>query len=101
MLCCAESLSCVQLFETLPTVAQPGSLVHGDFPGKNAGVGCPHPGDLPNPGIKPQSPTLQADCLSHQEIQGEGIIKKHDYEDTGSLPVIVEVVYHITQMELK
>ena len=27
-----------------------------------------HPGDLPNPGIKPRSPALQADslCLSHQ-----------------------------------
>ena len=24
---------------------------------------CPPPGDLPDPGIKPRSPTLQADCL--------------------------------------
>ena len=24
---------------------------------------CPPPGDLSNPGIKPRSPTLQADCL--------------------------------------
>ena len=24
---------------------------------------CPTPGDLPNPGIKPRSPTLQADSL--------------------------------------
>ena len=24
---------------------------------------CPYPGDLPNPGIQPRSPTLQADSL--------------------------------------
>ena len=30
----------------------------------------PSPGDLPNPGIEPMSPALQADilCLSHQEV---------------------------------
>ena len=34
-------------------------------PGQNTGVGGPFPslGDLPNPGIKPRSPTLQADSL--------------------------------------
>ena len=43
----------------------PGSSVHGDSPGKNIGSGlpCPPPGDLPNPGIKPRSPALQADSL--------------------------------------
>ena len=41
----------------------PGSSVHGDSPGKNTGVGCPPPGDFPNPGIEPRSPTLQADSL--------------------------------------
>ena len=34
----------------------------GDFPDKNTGVGCylifPSPGDLPHPGIKPESPAL-------------------------------------------
>ena len=48
------------------------ALVHGDSPGKNTGekkkntgVGLPFPppGDLPNPGIKPRSPTLQVDSL--------------------------------------
>ena len=36
-----------------------------DSPGKNTGVGLPFPtsGDLPNPGIKPRSPALQADSL--------------------------------------
>ena len=48
--------------------------VHGDSPGKNPGVGChPPPGDLPNPGIKPRSPTLQADSLP-AEPQGKPMI---------------------------
>ena len=43
----------------------PGYSVHGDSPGKNTGVGfhAHAPGDLPNPGIKPRSPTLQVDSL--------------------------------------
>ena len=46
----------------------PGSSLHGNSPGKNTGVGScsppgPPPGDLPNPGIKCRSPTLQADSL--------------------------------------
>ena len=28
-----------------------------------SGLPCPPPGDLPNPGIKPRSPMLQADSL--------------------------------------
>ena len=33
-------------------------------PGQNAGVELfPSPGDLPNPGIEPRSPTMQADSL--------------------------------------
>ena len=47
-----------------------GFSVHGDFPGKNIegnGVPFPPPGDLPNPGIKPESPVspaLQEDSLA-------------------------------------
>ena len=32
-------------------------------PGLNTGVGSLSPGDLPNPGTEPRSPTLQADSL--------------------------------------
>ena len=42
----------------------PGSCVYGDSPGKDTGVGCPPPGDLPNAGIKPKSSTLQADSFA-------------------------------------
>ena len=43
----------------------PGSSIHGIFPGKNTGVGCHFPlqGNLPDPGIEPGSPALQADAL--------------------------------------
>ena len=42
----------------------PDSSVN-DFPGKNIGAGLPFPslGDLPNPGMKPESLALQADSL--------------------------------------
>ena len=47
----------------------PGSSVHGDSPGKNAGVACHallqgiFPSQGSNPGIEPRSPALQADSL--------------------------------------
>ena len=41
----------------------PGSFVYWDSPSKNA---CVPPGDLPNPGIKPRSPALQADFLPNE-----------------------------------
>ena len=52
----------------------PGSSVHEIFPGKDTGGGLPFPcpGDLPNPGIKPGSPALQADSLL-TELQGKSI----------------------------
>ena len=59
-------LSCSVISDSLrPCKCSPtGSSVHGDSPGKNAGVGS-HSllQDLPNPGIKPRSPALQADSL--------------------------------------
>ena len=64
---CASLLSHfshVQLFVTPWTIARQVPLSM-DFPGKNTGVGCKCPslGNLPDPGIKPQSATLQADSI--------------------------------------
>ena len=58
-----KSLSCVRLLVTPWTAAYQASP--WDFPGKNTGVGCHGllQGNLPHPGIKPRSPTLQADSL--------------------------------------
>ena len=36
------------------------------------GLPCPPPGDLPNPGIKPRSPALQADSSVTREAQNTG-----------------------------
>ena len=59
-----KPLSCVQLFVTPWTVAHqaPPSM---EFSRQEywSGLPLPSPGDLPNPGIKPRSPTLQADAL--------------------------------------
>ena len=42
----------------------PGSAVHGIHQAKyRSGLPFPSPGDLPNPGIEPGSPVLQADSL--------------------------------------
>ena len=56
--------SCVQLFETLWTVAHQAPLSTG-FPRQEHWSGLPFtsPGDLPNPGIEPESPALQAYSL--------------------------------------
>ena len=48
----------------------PGSSVHGFSRQEyKSGLPCPTPGDLPDPGIEPGSPALQAESLplSHQE----------------------------------
>ena len=49
-----------------------GPYIPWHSPGHNAGVGSPFPspGDLPNPGIKSRSPTLQMDSLP-AEPQGK------------------------------
>ena len=56
--------------QSCPTLCDPvdcslsGSLVHGDSPGMNTGVGChAFPGNLPNSGLEPWYPTLLADSL--------------------------------------
>ena len=59
-----KSLSCVQLYVTLWTVAcqNPPSM---GFSRQEywSGLPFPFPGDHPNPGTEPWSPTLQADSL--------------------------------------
>ena len=59
-----KSLSQVQLFVTLWTVAYQAPQSMG-FSRQEywTGLPFPSPGDLPDPGIEPGSPTLQADTL--------------------------------------
>ena len=60
---CAESLSCVRLFETPWTVAHQANPLGFSRQEYWGGLPCPPPGDLPNPGIEQNSPALQADSL--------------------------------------
>ena len=65
MLCCVlSSLSLVRLFATPWVIACQAPLSIG-FSRQEywSGLPCPLPGDLPNPGIKPRSPILQANSL--------------------------------------
>ena len=57
-------ISCVQLFESLWTVAHQALLSMGfSRQGYWSGLPFPSSGDLPEPGIEPRSPSLQADSL--------------------------------------
>ena len=59
-----KSLSCVRLFAIPWTVVYQASLSMG-FSRQEywSGLPFPSPGDLPDPGMEPRSPALQADAL--------------------------------------
>ena len=60
---CLVAQSCLTLCNPMDC-SPPGASVHGDSSRKDTGVvAMPSPGDLPNPGIEPRSPALQADSL--------------------------------------
>ena len=60
-------LSHVRLFATLWTVAYQAPLSRG-FSRQEywSGLPFPSPGDLPDPGIEPRSPALEADALTSE-----------------------------------
>ena len=64
---CVKSLSRVQLFATPWTVAHRTPLSIG-FSRQEfwSGLPFPFPGDLPDPGIEPRCPALQADALTSE-----------------------------------
>ena len=71
-----KSLSRVQLFATPWTVARQAPLSMGFSKQEYwSGLPFPSPGDLPNPGIEPGSPALQADALS-SEPPGKPKVKR-------------------------
>ena len=85
---CLVTLSCPTLCDLIGS-SPPDSSVHGDSPHKTTGVGChacPHPWDLPNPGIKPKAPALQVDSLPTEppgKPHGETKKKKKKKNQTG------------------
>ena len=62
--CLLSHFSHVRLFSTLWTIAHKALLSKG-FSRQEywSGLLCPPPGDLPDPGIKPMPPALQAHTL--------------------------------------
>ena len=67
VLCCVQSLSRVQLFATLWTIARQAPLSM-EFSRQEywSELPFPSPGALPDTGIKPKSPALQADSLQSE-----------------------------------
>ena len=66
-LCCTQSLSCVRLFAMPWTVALQAPLSMGVLQAWML-EWVAMPGDLPNPGIEPRSPELQADSLPSEPL---------------------------------
>ena len=65
-----KSFSCVRLFATPWTAAHQAPLSMGFSRQEyRSGLPFPSPGDLPDPGFEPRSPTWQADALT-SEPQG-------------------------------
>ena len=77
-----KSLSCVQLFATPWTVAYQAPPSMG-FSRQEcwSGLPFPSPGDLPNPGIEPGSPALQADTLPSEPPMQETRIQSLGQEN--------------------
>ena len=63
---CLDAQWCLTLCDSMDCSA-PGSSSRQKYWG---GLPCLPPGDLPNPGIKPRSPTLQSDSFYHLSHQG-------------------------------
>ena len=82
-----KSLSPVQLFAIPWTVVYQVSLSMG-FSRQEywSGLPFPSPGDLPDPGIQPRSPALQADALP-SEPPGKPRIEEKDTLKALSIPV--------------
>ena len=70
-----KSLSRVRLFATLWTVAFQALPSMGFSRQEHwSGLPFPSPGDLPDPGIEPRSPALEADALTSEPPGKPGII---------------------------
>ena len=80
-----KSLSRVQLSATPWAVAYQAPWSMG-FSRQEywSGLPFPSPGDLPNPGIEPGSPTLYADALP-SELPGKSLVKKNPPANAGDL----------------
>ena len=92
-----KSLSRVQLFATPWTVAYQASPSMG-FSRQEywSGLPFPSPGDLPDPGIKPRSPALEADALTSEPLMTQ---QSHCWAYTPRRPELKEI--HVPQCLLQ
>ena len=73
MCACLVTQSCLTLCDPV-ACSQPGTSVHGILQARTLEwVVIPSSGDLPNPGIKPKSPTLQI----LYDLSHPGIYRSH------------------------
>ena len=90
-LCSVTVVSCCLQFHWL----EPTRLLYPwDFPGKNTGVDCHFPGDLPNPGIKSPSltiPALAGSFFTTEEnpLSRNTVYYRHSFLHTESPSIIV------------
>ena len=76
-------LSRVRLFETPWTVAhQAPPFMQFSRQQYWSGLPFPSPGDLPHPGIKPESPILQADSLPSEPLEKPSLKQKGDGDES-------------------
>ena len=77
---CCVSRTVVSDSET-PWTVDRNLLCPWDSPGKNSWSGLPFPSprDLPNPGIEPRSPALQADDLPTEATKKLAILSKINF----------------------
>ena len=90
---------------TLCTVAYQASLSMG-FSRQEywSGLPFPSPGDLPDPGIEPESPALEADALT-SEPQGSPIYTKYTLFNSDTWGTLfshnVQTIYKVSQTSYK
>ena len=58
-----------------------------------SGLPFPSPGDLPHPGIKPRSPTLQADSLPPEPLGKVKLKQLVEREGDGDARWLLEIFY--------
>ena len=100
-----KSLSRVQLFATLWTVAHQAPQSMG-FSRQEywSGLPFPSPGDLPDPGIEPRSPALQADALT-SEPRGkpltilDSVLKSKDVTLPTKVYIVKTMIFPVVMYE--
>ena len=76
--CVLSHFSHLQLFVTLWTIARQAPLSMELYQQEHwSGLLCPPPGDLPDPGIEPRAPTLQAGSLPAEPLQKPLMSHRH------------------------